>query len=103
MDVKSYCDTVGAEIAGVKKKLLDIREKAATETKAETGELNPMLQQIDALVSDLDKQVESLAQECPVDWNSQRAEIDGKLSHVKEKWKEVWGVLGESEYGIGGA
>jgi hypothetical protein len=103
MDVKSYCETVGAEITGVKQKLLDIRQKAAVETITDTDGFNPMLQQIDSLVANLDKQVENLARECPVDWDSQRAEIDGKLSHVKERWKEVWGVLGESEYGVGGA
>jgi len=25
------------------------------------------------------------------------------LSHMGDKWKDVWGAMGEPEYGIGGA
>ena len=103
MDVKSYCDTVDAEIAGVKAKLEAIRQKAAEGAKTGQADLEPMVQEIDGLVADLDRHVERLANECPAEWQAEREQIDGKLSQVNDKWKEVWGVLGESEYGLGGA
>jgi hypothetical protein len=55
------------------------------------------------MVDDLDERIASLARECPTEWGGVKSDIDGKMSNVNQKWKEVWGVMGEPDYGIGGA
>ena len=55
------------------------------------------------MVDDLDERIASLARECPTEWGDEKSDIDGKMSQVTQKWKKVWGVMGEKEYGIGGA
>jgi hypothetical protein len=54
-------------------------------------------------MDDLDKRLVLLDKECPTDWISNRKEIEGKVSKIKGTWKDLWGEMGEKEYGIGGA
>jgi hypothetical protein len=44
-----------------------------------------------------------LSNECPVDGVGPKEEIEDKISLINDKWKKVWGVMGEKEYGLGGA
>ena len=56
-------------------------------------------------MDDIDQRIATLASECPSEWSDDKDTIDGKISQAKDKWKQVWGALGEdeAEYGIGGA
>ena len=103
MDVKSYCDSVGVELAGWKAKLYDVIRKTDSLTDAEKVKVAPMVQELNAIVDDLNARLELLVRECPEDWAPDKAAIGEKMSQMKGKWKEVWGVMGETEYGVGGA
>jgi hypothetical protein len=103
MDVKSYCDSVGIELTGWKAKLYDVirrTEKLEAGTKAD---IEPMVVELKNMVDDLDERIAALARECPTEWGDEKSDIDGRVSQVTHKWKEVYGVLGEDEYGLGGA
>lgn len=103
MDVKSYCDTVGAELTGWKAKLYDVIRRTEEMTGNDKENVTPMVAELKDMVDDLDERIASLARECPSEWGGEKSDIDGKMSQVTQKWKEVWGVMGEKEYGIGGA
>jgi hypothetical protein len=102
MDVKSYCSSVGTELTAWKANLYDVIRKTHSLPAADQDKVAPLLDKLHAVVADLDERIERLARECPADWRAQRTEIEGRLSKIKDSWKDVWGVLGESEYGIGG-
>jgi hypothetical protein len=55
------------------------------------------------MVDDLNQRMAYLEKECPADWSSDESAIEDNLSKLRGKWKEVWGVMGEKEYGVGGA
>jgi hypothetical protein len=103
MDVKSYCDTVGAELTGMKAKLYDVIRRSEKIAGNDKENVEPMVAELKDMVDDLDERIASLARECPTEWGDEKSDIDGKMSQVTQKWKEVWGVMGEKEYGIGGA
>jgi hypothetical protein len=103
MDVKSYCDAVGIELAGMKAKLYDVIRRTEKMTGNDKENVAPMVAELKDMVDDLDERIASLARECPTEWGGEKSSIDGKMSQVTQKWKKVWGVLGEKEYGIGGA
>jgi hypothetical protein len=103
MDVKSYCDTVGVELTGWKAKLYDVIRRSENMAGSDKENVDPMVAELKDMVDDLEERIASLARECPAEWSDERSEIDGKMSSVNQKWKEVWGVMGEKEYGIGGA
>jgi hypothetical protein len=103
MDVKSYCDAVGVELAGWKAKLYDVIRRSEKMAGSDKENVEPMVAELKDMVDDLDGRIAALARECPTEWGDERSDIDGKMSNVNQKWKEVWGVMGEEEYGIGGA
>ena len=103
MDVKSYCDTVGVELTEWKAKLYDVIRRTEKMAGNDKENVAPMVTELKDMVDYLDERIASLARECPTEWGGEKSDIDGKMSQVTQKWKKVWGVMGEPDYGIGGA
>ena len=103
MDAKSYCSSVSTELTAWKANLYDVIRKTSSLPAADRDKVAPVLDRLNTIVADLDERIERLARECPADWRNQRTEIEDRMSNIKDNWKNVWGVLGEPEYGIGGA
>ena len=107
MDAKFYCDSVGIELIGWKAKLCDVIRNASESKSPKKQKIDPMIKELNTLIDDLDRKIERMAHECPTEWSVDKTQIDNKLSRMKNKWKEVWGLMSEKEdeeeYGIGGA
>jgi hypothetical protein len=103
MDAKSYCDSLRIELTQWKAKLYDVIRKTESLSSDDKTKVGPTVDELKAIVDDLNGRIELLARECTVEWSGQKDEIDGKISQINDKWKDVWGVMGEAEYGIGGA
>jgi hypothetical protein len=103
MDAKAYCHSVGVELAGWKAKLYDIIRKTESMTAEDKEKAGPALAALHAIVDDLNQRIEWLSRECPTDWAGPKEEIENTICQLKDKWKSVWGIMGEEEYGIGGA
>ena len=103
MDVKSYCDSIVIELASWKAKLYDVMRKSETMDNEGKEKIAPMMQELNSMVDELNQRMQYLEKECPADWSSDENAIEDNLSKMRGKWKEVWGVMGEKEYGVGGA
>jgi len=103
MDAKSYCDSVRIELTQWKAKLYDVIRKTESLSADHKTKVEPTVDELNAIVDDLNDRIELLTRECPVEWSGQKDEIDGKISQINDGWKKVWGVMGEPEYGVGGA
>lgn len=103
MDAKAYCDSVAIELTGWKAKLYDAIRKTETLADADKEKVAPNLTELHEIFDDLNKRIEWLSNECPVDWIGPKEEIEDKISQMNDKWKKVWGIMGEEEYGLGGA
>jgi hypothetical protein len=105
MNVKDYCESVGNELAAWKAKMNDVSQKSAALKELDRQKAEPIVKELSTIMDDIDQRIATLARECPSEWSDDKSDIDGKISRAKDKWKEVWGVLGEdeTEYGIGGA
>ncbi|MDJ0829015.1 MAG: hypothetical protein QNI92_04125 [Desulfobacterales bacterium] len=103
MDVKSFCDTMEVELIGWKAKVYDVIRRTNQLPDSEQDKVMPMIKDLYAVVDDLNDRIDQLESECPAEWDSQKSEIENRMSRMQDRWKTVWGVLGESEYGVGGA
>ena len=103
MDAKSYCDSVGGELSGLKAKLYDAMRKAESLAGAQKEKVQPLINELNGVMDDLDSRIARLASECPAEFSSDQKAIEGGLSKAKDGWKKVYGVMGEEEYGVGGA
>ena len=93
MDVKTFCDSTGTDLIGWKAKLYDVIRKTETLDKVNRDETAPLIKELNDLVDDLDKRIQLLAEECPLEWDSQKAEIQEKLSQVNAKWNDLDGAM----------
>jgi antirestriction protein ArdC len=103
MDAKSYCDTVTHELTAWKAKIYDVIRKSERLNTQGKRKAEPLIKELNSALDDLNTKIELLSRECPADFGSQRRKIKETMTQVKGSWKKVWGVLGEKEYGIGGA
>jgi hypothetical protein len=103
MDAKSYCDSVRIELTQWKAKLYDVIRKTESLSADQKTKVAPSLGELNGIVDDLNERIDLLSRECPAEWGGQKEEIDDKISRINDKWKDVWGVMGEPEYGVGGA
>ncbi len=93
MDVKSFCDSAGNDLIGWKAKLYDAIRKTETLGNVDKSKVEPLLKELNGLVDDVDKHIKLLADECPLEWESQKSEIQEKLSHVDTKFKVLDGAV----------
>jgi len=103
MDAKSYCDSVRIELTQWKAKLYDVIRKTESLSGDQKTKVAPSVEELNGIVDDLNERIDLLSRECPAEWGGQKEEIDDKISRINDKWKDVWGVMGEPEYGVGGA
>jgi outer membrane murein-binding lipoprotein Lpp len=103
MDVKSYCDSAGIELSAWKAKLYDVIRKADTLSDTDKEKIEPMVNDLNSMVDELNARMAYLTRECSADWSDDEAAIEDKMTQLRGKWKEVWGAMGEHEYGLGGA
>ena len=101
MDVKDYCESVGSELTGWKAKLGDVIHRTEKMTGKNKEDIEPLVAELKDMVDDLDERIAALARECPAEWGGEKSDIDDKMAQVTHKWKKVWGVMGEKEYGLG--
>jgi ElaB/YqjD/DUF883 family membrane-anchored ribosome-binding protein len=93
VDVKTFCDSTGTDLIGWKAKLYDVIRKTETLDKVNKDEAAPLIKELNDLVDDVDKHIKLLAEECPLEWDSQKAEIQEKLSQVNAKWNDLDGAM----------
>jgi len=93
VDVKTFCDSTGTDLIGWRAKLYDVIRKTETLDKVNKDEAAPLIKELNDLVDDVDKHIKLLAEECPLEWDSQKAEIKEKLSQVNTKWNDLDGAM----------
>jgi hypothetical protein len=91
------------ELASWKAKLYDVMRKSETMDREGKEKIAPMMKELNSMVDELNQRMEYLEKECPADWSSDESAIEDNFSKMRGKWKEVWGVMGEKDYGVGGA
>ncbi len=93
MDVKDFCDSTGSDLIGWKAKLYDVIRKTENLDKENKGQIAPMVKELNQLMDDLDNRINILADECPLEWEDQKVEIQEKLSLVNSKYSYLDGAM----------
>ena len=84
MDVKSYCDTMGNQLIKWKAGIYDVIRGLERLPADEKSALAGSLTQLNVLTDELDAGLARLAAECPLDWTTERENIDDKLEKMRE-------------------
>ena len=93
VDVKTFCDSAGTDLINWKAKLYDAIRKTQTMKKVDQVEIEPLVTELNQLMDDLDKHIKILAEECPLEWDIQKTEIQDKLSRLNAKYNDLDGAM----------
>jgi len=75
-------------------------DSVAAEDKEKVGSA---LAELHEIIDDLNQRIEWLFREIPADWTGSKEGIEEKICQLQDRWKSARGIMGEKEYGIGGA
>ena len=93
MDVSTFCENAGKDLIAWKTKLYEVVRKTENLTQADRNKIIPLVKNLNELVDDIDHRIKLLAEECPLEWDTQKDEIQARLSQVDAKWKDLDGAM----------
>ena len=76
MDIRDYCDSMYAELTGMKAKVYDILRVIERMPREERAKIRFQTDELQILVGDLSRRIDRLMQECPADWSKAKMEIE---------------------------
>ncbi|HMA67855.1 MAG TPA: hypothetical protein VKO20_08540 [Desulfosalsimonadaceae bacterium] len=89
MDAKSYCDTVNNQLTGWKATIYDAILATQKLQETDKDKVQPVLDSLNGIVSELNKSLEQLRTECPADWSPQKQTIENKLGELKTAFEQL--------------
>jgi hypothetical protein len=93
VDVKTFCESAGNDLIAWKAKLYDVIRKTENLDQVDKDKIVPLVKNLNQLVDDVDNRIRLLDEECPLEWDSQKIEIQEKLSQVKTKYSDLDGTM----------
>jgi DNA-binding MarR family transcriptional regulator len=74
MEIREYCDSMYAELTGMKEKVYDILRVIERMPREERAKIRFQTDELQILVGDLSRRIDRLMQECPADWSKAKME-----------------------------
>ncbi len=99
MDVKSYCDSLTAELTGWKAKVYDVVRKLDKMSSGDKEKVVSQVRELHMVIEELDDRIDRLKKECPLEWSPEKMELEGKFSGLKTKWENVWENIAPGDFG----
>ena len=85
MEIRNYCDSMYAELTGMKAKVYDILRVIERMPREERAKIRLQTDELQILVGDLSRRIDRLMQECPADWSKAKMEIEELKDQLAEK------------------
>ena len=96
MDIRNYCDSMYAELTGMKARIYDILRVIDQMPRETQAKIRPQTHELHILVGDLSRRIDRLMTECPADWSKAKMEIEEKKKELAEKinWWDATHIAG---------
>jgi hypothetical protein len=96
MDTKDYCDSMYAELTGMKARVYDILRVIERMPREEQAKIRPQTDELNILVGDLSRRIDRLMTECPADWSKAKMAIEELKEQLVEKinWWDATHIAG---------
>ena len=89
LGIRDYCDTVNRELSEMKAKVFDIMCKVEKMPREERERVKGRYDDFFDLADYIERKIETLTKECPVDWTATKEEIESgkrKLTEAIDWW-----------------
>ena len=89
MDVTSYCNSLAIELTGWKAKVYDTTRKLDKMPSGDKEKVVPEVNELHMIIEELDDRIGRLKKECPIEWEPDRIELEGRTTQLKTIWGNV--------------
>ena len=89
MDVKTFCTEMRDEMTAWKAKTYDIIRKTERMSPSPNKKVRASIDEMKAMIDRIELTLERLEDQCPVNWDSEKAEIEQVICDMRERWSEA--------------
>jgi hypothetical protein len=93
MEVKDYCRSAEIELIGWKAKMYDIVRKVDKLRRADQESVSSNLQTLHKHISDIERIIDQLRTECPLEYGPQKREIEKAGADIKSKYEDAMAAI----------
>lgn len=99
MELKDYCAGLECELTGWKTKIYDVTKKFDRMPSGDKEKVGPQINNLHILLEELTDRIERLNRDCLTQWEPDKIELEGKVTHLKTNWEEVWLNVSPGDFG----
>ena len=99
MELETYCDNLGAELAGWRAKLHGVVSKFDKASCGDKSKVVPNIHDLHMILEEFDDRIRRLRSACPTNWEPDKIEFEGKFSGLKTKWEDIWHNVSPGDFG----
>jgi hypothetical protein len=89
MEMKTFCSSMRNEMTAWKAKTYDLIRKAEDMSPKPNPRVKASIDEMKGMISRIEGMLEKLERECPVKWDSEKAEIEQAVCDIQERWNEA--------------
>jgi methylaspartate ammonia-lyase len=93
MDAKNYCRSIEVELYGWKAKMYDMVRKVEKLRNSDKQKVAAQVEQLHKHIEDMERLIEQLQTECPVDFGAEKKQIDETTAGMKKKYEEAMSAV----------
>ena len=93
MEAKDYCRTVEVELYSWKAKMYDMVRKVDKLRGSEKEKVASRVEELHQHISEMERLIESLQTECPVDFGPQKKQLEQTGEGMKKKYEDAMSAV----------
>ena len=93
MEVKDYCKAIDVELYGWKAKMYDMVRKVDKLRCSEKEQVASKIEDLHNHISEMERIIEQLQTECPVEFVPQKNQIDESTEGMKKKYEDAMAAV----------
>jgi hypothetical protein len=93
MEAKDYCHSVEIELYGWKAKMYDMVRKVDKLRGSDKEKVASQVEVLHKHISDMERIIEQLQTECPVEFGPQKKQIEETSQGLKEKYEDAMSAV----------
>jgi methylaspartate ammonia-lyase len=93
MDAKNYCRSMEADLYGWKAKMYDMVRKVDKLRRSDKEKVISQVEQLHKHIEDMENLIEQLQTECPVEFGSEKKQIEETTAGMKKKYEDAMSAV----------
>ncbi len=93
MEVKDYCRSIEVELIGWKAKMYDMVRKVDRLKRTDAQNLQTNIEELHKNINDMERIIDQLRTECPLEYGPQKKEIDKASTNLKSKYEDAMAAV----------